>query len=111
MIPHLSERALVLAPQGRDAAVACAMLEEAGLRCMVCRGLPELTEEIAAGAGYALITEEALLGADLAPLAEWLRAQPEWSDFPFVLLTQRGGGLERKELLLRLEGAGPVTLW
>jgi signal transduction histidine kinase/ActR/RegA family two-component response regulator len=28
-------------------------------------------------------------------LSEWLEGQPEWSDFPFVLLTQRGGGLER----------------
>ena len=26
-------------------------------------------------------------------------------------LTVYGGGLDRKELLLRLEGAGPVTLW
>ena len=26
-------------------------------------------------------------------------------------LTGYGGGLERKELLLQLEGAGPVTLW
>jgi methylated-DNA-[protein]-cysteine S-methyltransferase len=26
-------------------------------------------------------------------------------------LTGYGGGLERKELLLRLEGSGPVTLW
>jgi methylated-DNA-[protein]-cysteine S-methyltransferase len=26
-------------------------------------------------------------------------------------LTGYGGGLERKELLLKLEGAGPVTLW
>ncbi len=26
-------------------------------------------------------------------------------------LTGYGGGLERKQLLLRLEGAGPVTLW
>jgi methylated-DNA-[protein]-cysteine S-methyltransferase len=26
-------------------------------------------------------------------------------------LTGYGGGLDRKELLLRLEGAGPVTLW
>jgi methylated-DNA-[protein]-cysteine S-methyltransferase len=26
-------------------------------------------------------------------------------------LTGYGGGLERKELLLRLEGAGPITLW
>ena len=26
-------------------------------------------------------------------------------------LTGYGGGLDRKELLLRLEGTGPVTLW
>ncbi|MBV9931041.1 MAG: response regulator [Alphaproteobacteria bacterium] len=86
------------------------MLVEAGLRCMVCRGLSELTDEIAAGAGYALITEESLLGADLAPLAEWLRGQGEWSDFPFVLLTQRGGGLERNPAARRyLEVLGNVT--
>ena len=110
MIPHLSERALILAPQGRDAAVACAMLEEAGLLCRVCLGHPELVSEVAAGAGYAVITEEALAGADLAPLAEWLRAQPEWSDFPFVLLTQRGGGLERNPAASRyLEVLGNVT--
>jgi methylated-DNA-[protein]-cysteine S-methyltransferase len=26
-------------------------------------------------------------------------------------LTGYGGGLDRKELLLRLEGSGPITLW
>ncbi|XHS01673.1 hypothetical protein ACFB49_32810 [Sphingomonas sp. DBB INV C78] len=41
MIPHLSERAIVLAPQGRDAAVACAMLAEARLRCEIAKTLPE----------------------------------------------------------------------
>jgi hypothetical protein len=25
----------------------------------------------------------------------WTVESPEWSDFPFVLLTERGGGLER----------------
>jgi signal transduction histidine kinase len=28
-------------------------------------------------------------------LSRWLADQPEWSDFPFILLTLRGGGLER----------------
>jgi len=95
VIPHLSERALVLAPQGRDAAVACAMLEEAGMRGQICSGLAELVRELAAGAGFALVTEEALREAGIGPLAEWIAKQPEWSDFPFVLITHRGGGIER----------------
>ena len=110
MIPHLSERALVLAPQGRDAAVACAMLEEAGMHAKVCSGLAELVRELDAGAGFALVTEEALRETGITPLAEWIRAQPEWSDFPFVLVTQRGGGLERNPAAGRYLGMlGNVT--
>ena len=37
-------------------------------------------------------------------------AQPEWSDFPFILLTQRGGGIERNPAALRfLKTLGNVT--
>lgn len=74
MIPRVSERALVLAPQGRDAAVACAMLEEAGIRGYVCRGLAELVGELVSGAGFALVTEEALHEAGIAPLVYWARS-------------------------------------
>jgi signal transduction histidine kinase/ActR/RegA family two-component response regulator len=110
VIPHVSERALVLAPQGRDAAVACAMLEESGMHAQVCNGLAELVRELGAGAGFALVTEEALRETGIAPLAEWIGAQPEWSDFPFVLLTQRGGGLERNPAAGRYLGMlGNVT--
>lgn len=90
-----SERALVLAPQGRDAAVACAMLIESGLEAVTVGNVATLVGELPKGAGFALVTEEALTGVDLRPLSEWLDAQPEWSDFPFILLTRRGGGLER----------------
>ncbi|HEY0413828.1 MAG TPA: ATP-binding protein [Allosphingosinicella sp.] len=110
MIPHLSERALVLAPQGRDSAVACQMLREAGMRSHICGGVAELARELDSGAGFALVTEEALLEADIATLAEWIRRQPEWSDFPFVLLTRRGGGLERNPAAGRYLGLlGNVT--
>jgi len=110
VIPHLSERALILAPQGRDAVVARAMLQEAGLRAVIINGVNHLVDEIDAGAGFALLTEESLAGADLAKLAKWLERQPEWSDFPFVLLTQRGGGLERNPSARRyLEVLGNVT--
>src|SRR5205085_10741658 len=54
--------------------------------------------------------EEALLRVDIRPLREWLEQQPEWSDFPFVLLTMRGGGLERNPAAGRyLETLGNVT--
>ncbi|HEX5006883.1 MAG TPA: PAS domain-containing protein, partial [Hyphomonadaceae bacterium] len=110
MIPHLSERALVLAPLGRDAEIAAGILSEAGIRAIVCAGLPELVANLVSGAGFAIATEEALRTADLHSLAEWLDAQPEWSDFPFILLTQRGGGLERNPGASRLlKTLGNVT--
>ena len=110
MIPRISERALVLAPRGRDGKVAAAMLEEAGVRAVVCGSLSQLVREIGAGAGFAVVTDEALRTTDLKPLSDWLAAQPPWSDFPFVLLTERGGGLERNPAANRhLELLGNVT--
>jgi len=110
VIPHLSERALILAPHGRDAAVASAMLDGVATACIVCGSLDQLVQEMAAGAGFAVATEEALHDADLHALARWIDDQPEWSDFPFVLLTQRGGGLERNPAARRyLAMLGNVT--
>jgi signal transduction histidine kinase len=110
VIPHLSERAVVLAPQGRDAVVACAMLGEAEIRCEIAPGLPAFVAMLSAGAGFGLITEEALASADLQPLVRWIEGQSEWSDFPFILLTQRGGGLERNPAAGRyLYALGNVT--
>jgi PAS domain S-box-containing protein len=106
----ISERALILAPWGRDGKVAEAILEEAGIQAMVCSSLPELLSEAAAGAGIAVVTDEALRASDLNPLSAWLADQPPWSDFPFVLLTERGGGYEKNPAAVRdLERLGNVT--
>ncbi|GGB65665.1 ATP-binding protein [Blastomonas aquatica] len=106
----LSERALVLAPVGLDAAIASALLSEGGLESLVCSSLLALIEELDHGAAFALITEEALQSGDIAPLVRWLGNQQEWSDFPFILLTNRGGGLERNPAAGRhLELLGNVT--
>jgi signal transduction histidine kinase/CheY-like chemotaxis protein len=108
--PDLSERALILAPRGRDALVAADMLRETGVAATICRDIPALVGELEEGAGFALVTEEALLSGDLRGLREWLGRQPEWSDFPFVLLTVRGGGIERNPAAGRhLETLGNVT--
>lgn len=110
MIPHLSERAIILAPRGRDALIAASILTDAGIRSTVSNSLRELVAELDKGAGFALLTEEGLRTENLHPLAFWLDAQPEWSDFPFVLLTQKGGGLERNPAAKRfLDTLGNVT--
>jgi PAS domain S-box-containing protein len=106
----LSERALVLAPRGRNAEIAASLLIEAGIDAKVCSSLPMVIHELDAGAGFVLVSEEALATADLAPLNAWMAAQEEWSDLPFVLLTNRGGGLERNPAARRfLDVLGNVT--
>ena len=94
-LDNLSQRALILAPFGRDAFVAARILREAGVDAEMCNDLPMLLVELARGAGVALMTDDAIRSADIKGLASWVRSQPSWSDFPFVLLTERGGGLER----------------
>jgi signal transduction histidine kinase len=101
----ISERAVILAPQGRDATVAASILREGGLTVEICNDLPSLTEEIARGAGVAVLTDDPIRNADIKTLAGWINSQPPWSDFPFVLLTERGGGLERNPIATRQMGA------
>ncbi|MEE1610351.1 sensor histidine kinase [Microvirga sp. CF3016] len=98
----LSERALILAPHGRDAAVAANILQSVGITAEICPDMPALVREIARGAGFALVTDEAFRTTDLKDLSRWLSDQPPWSDFAFVLLTLRGGGIERNPALARL---------
>jgi signal transduction histidine kinase/ActR/RegA family two-component response regulator len=105
-----SERVLVLAPHGRDAAVAADILSEAGLVAHICRDLTTLLNEMELGAGVAMLTDEAIRSADIRPLAGWVGSQPPWSDLPFVLLTERGGGLERNPAAARqMEALGNVA--
>jgi PAS domain S-box-containing protein len=97
-----SERAVILAPKGRDASVAAALIREAGYHANVCADLGALVDEIESGAGLAVIADEAVMTADLRGLVAWLNGQPSWSDFPIVLLTHQGGGPERNPEAARL---------
>lgn len=107
---HPRARALVLAPAGRDAIVAAGILSETGIPAEVCADLPRLVASLCDEVGFALVTEEALHSTDLRTLNAWLDGQPEWSDFPFILLTVRGGGLERNPAATRyIEMLGNVT--
>ena len=91
--PHnpYSERILILAPHGRDAAVACSLLADADLVAIIVSDLTELVQGLTETAAAVLVTEEAIRTADLAPLSRWIDEQPAWSDMPFILLTRQGG--------------------
>ena len=105
-----SETAHILAPVGRDAAIAAGMLRESHIPSVICPDLDSLVRELNGGVGFVLVTEEALLGRDLRALSMWISNQPEWSDLPFVLLTHKGGGLERNPEAGRLlDALGNVT--
>jgi PAS domain S-box-containing protein len=101
---------VILAPNGRDASVASALIREAGYYANICGDLAALMREIESGAGLAVIADEAIKTADLRGLTHWLNEQPPWSDFPIVLLTRQGGGPERNPDAVRLgQVLGNVT--
>jgi signal transduction histidine kinase/CheY-like chemotaxis protein len=100
----ISERAVILAPKGRDALVAATILREGGMTAEICSDLHNFSEKIADGSGVAVLTDDAIRDSDIRILAAWVKSQPPWSDFPFVLLTERGGGLERNPIATRQTG-------
>ena len=85
------------------------VLTREGHTCHVCANVDGLAEEIAAGAGVALITEESLL-SDRARLTEWLDGQPAWSDFPFILLATKRAGRRPRDAQIILEQMGNVVV-
>jgi PAS domain S-box-containing protein len=95
-------KALIFAPQGRDAAVAQSLLQEAGIASHSADTLTAFAEALSDGTAFGVLTEEAVRSSDLKPIAAWIAAQPSWSDLPFVVLTQRGGGPERNPAAARL---------
>ena len=92
---------LIHAPLGRDANIAAALLQEAGLSSETSPTLGALAAALADRVAFTVVTEEALHAADLRPLASWVEAQPSWSDLPFIILTARGGGPERNPAAAR----------
>lgn len=87
------DRILVLMPTVKDGERTRLVLQ--GLPCEVCQDLSELCRKMAEGAGAALLAEETLVADRERCLAEVLRNQPAWSDFPLVVLatnasTERG---------------------
>lgn len=96
---------LIWAPIGRDGLVVARLLEDLGIACRQCSGNDELVVGLDSAAG-AVIAQEGLLDADLSTVEAWVEAQPSWSDFPFVLLSHRGGMIDPKII----DALGNVTV-
>ncbi|MFN4016241.1 MAG: ATP-binding protein [Reyranella sp.] len=80
------------------------------MTCVVCPDLKAVVQCLDDDVAFLLMTEEAIHGADLKPLANWLSSQPPWSDLPFLLVTDHGGGPERNPIAARwLETLGNVS--
>jgi signal transduction histidine kinase len=101
---------LIVAPRGRDAAVASELLNQHGIGCLICGDLAALVSRLHEGAGTVLITEEALASGDRQPLADWVAAQPKWSDLPFVVLANGNKAPRTPLAAAMLESLGNVVL-
>jgi PAS domain S-box-containing protein len=102
--------ALILAPHGRDAAIASSLIGQADVERLICRNLPDLVAALGDDTAFVLMTEDAIRHADLKSLVQWIGDQPSWSDLPFILVTDHGGGLERNPVASRwLDALGNVS--
>ncbi|MEX0939527.1 MAG: response regulator [Pirellulales bacterium] len=86
----LEQRVLVTAPTGQDAQVLCRLLDDAGIAAKVCSDLDELCRQIERGAAAAIVAEEVFTARTRELLAETLSYQPEWSDFPLIVMAASG---------------------
>jgi signal transduction histidine kinase/ActR/RegA family two-component response regulator len=100
--------AAVLAPLGRDGALATSILKAAGIEAQAFDDFKALFERIEAGVGAVLITEDVLTSDKVQALTLHMQAQPPWSDLPLIIFSS---GLRGKtsRLAAHLQTMGNVT--
>ncbi len=106
----MPERILILAPRGRDAAIAADLLGRHGIPADICPDQTVLVDRLRDGAGVVLVTEEALTIGDMTELSAWVAAQPAWADVPFVVLANGARGPRPAVATRRLDALGNVVL-
>jgi signal transduction histidine kinase/CheY-like chemotaxis protein len=104
----MERRIVICAPTGQDAALTFRVFGSVGIGSIVCRSMPELLEQLGCGAGALLLVEEVISGTAVRPLADYVSAQPTWSDIPILLLTRSGA--DSLDVQRAVEHLGNVTL-
>lgn len=104
-------RVLIHAPRGRDASVVQGVLEHQNIVAHACATEEDLLHALVEGAAAVILTEEALpqLLSDDRLLA-WLKSQPPWSDFPFVVLATKREGRRPEKDFRSLHSLGNLVL-
>ncbi len=100
----------ILAPRGRDAAVASDLLTQEGIQTHIAKELSELSDFVDAFIGAILIAEEAIAGSDQEALHQALHNQPSWSDVPIIVLTNGMKGARTAAEEQRINALGNVVL-
>jgi len=85
----VERRVLALGPGGKDAALIKSVLAQAGMECLFYDTSNALERELNIGAGALIVTEEALLGGTEGMLTDFVQHQPQWSELPVLILTNR----------------------
>jgi PAS domain S-box-containing protein len=102
---------LIVAPIGKDAALASDVLRQAGIAAQVCKDVADAAAQFGDGTSAILLAEEALDTSQLPALLGALKRQPAWSDVPVIILTSSGGGERMSLQAVDIFGpAGNVTL-
>lgn len=108
------ESVAILAESTDETSVIADTLGQAGLASVACAGLEAFVAQLERS-GLAILTEDAVGSADLYDLSTWMSAQPDWSDFPFILLTSstsdEGSRNTAAERLMRALGNVTVLEW
>lgn len=106
-----SERVLVCAPFGRDAELISREIRLAGMESVVCGTVQDICAGLSEGAATALLADEALYSQSVDDLSRALARQPQWSDFPLIVMTSGGETTETSRHRLRLlQPLGNITL-
>lgn len=102
---------LILAPLGKDATRAAAVLEEAHMRSEIVKDVHHLCERLTKLAGAVISTEEAINNGDLDLILETLDNQESWSDIPLILITSEKQRFDRTKKIIDHFGAvGNISL-
>jgi len=102
---------VVLSPFGKDCALIGKLLRQSGITVRAIEDASALIAAIPANAGAAIVSEEALEERDITALARKVESQPQWSDFPIIVLTGGGKSTDETEIAVRARAPlGNVTL-
>ncbi len=90
MTSEAEKRVLFLPPTRKDGEVTCKLLAIAGISCLVCEDLSQLSEQLDVGCGAVLLTGDALTGEGTSEFLSHLERQPAWSEIPVVMMVPGG---------------------